>query len=94
MSEGDSRIVSATDAAKAFGRLVNQVRETQATYVVERGGVPVAQIGPIARRSATIRDLKALLADRGRASDEYLEAVEAAAGRHNKPRVRRNPWGR
>ena len=64
MSEGDSRIVSATDAAKAFGRLVNQVRETQATYVVERGGVPVARIGPIERRTATVRDLKALLRDR------------------------------
>jgi len=94
MSEGDSRIVSATDAAKAFGRLVNQVRETQATYVVERGGVPVARIGPIERRTATVRDLKALLRDRGRASDDYLRAVDDAVARHTRPRVRRNPWGR
>jgi hypothetical protein len=32
--------VSATDAAKNFGRLVNRVREERATYIVERGGTP------------------------------------------------------
>jgi len=94
MSDDSRRSVSATDAAKTFGRLVDRVREEQATYVIERGGVPVARIGPVGeRRVATIRDLRALLALRGRAGDDYLQAVEDAAGRHNKPRVRRNPWG-
>jgi antitoxin (DNA-binding transcriptional repressor) of toxin-antitoxin stability system len=86
--------VSATDAAKTFGRLVDRVREEQATYVVHRGGVPVARIGPAEARAATIRDLKALLSDRGRVADAYLRAVDAAVERHNPPRVRRNPWAR
>ena len=88
------RTVSATAAAKSFGRLVDHVRETQATYVVERGGVPVARISPIARRRATIHDLRALLSGGGRAGEDYLRAVEDAVARHTRPRVRRNPWGR
>ena len=38
--------VSATEAAKNFGRLIDRVRETRATYVVERGGTPVATVSP------------------------------------------------
>jgi len=95
MSEDERRrTVSATEAAKTFGRLVDRVREAEATYIVERGGVPVARISPVAHRRATIRDLRALLGEGSRASEAYLEAVEAAVTRHNKPRVRRNPWGR
>ena len=86
--------VSATEAAKNFGRLIDRVRETRTTYVVERGGKPVASIAPVDREAFTMRDLKALLEDRGRASAEYLDAVERASGRHNRKRARRNPWGR
>jgi antitoxin (DNA-binding transcriptional repressor) of toxin-antitoxin stability system len=85
--------VSATEAAKNFGRLIDRVRETRATYVVERGGKPVASIAPVDREAFTIRDLKALISERGAASPEYLEAVEHASSRRNRPRVRRNPWG-
>jgi antitoxin (DNA-binding transcriptional repressor) of toxin-antitoxin stability system len=86
--------VSATDAAKNFGRLVDRVREERATYIVERGGTPVAQIGPVEERVCTVADFKALIAEAPRVDEEYLEAVEAAAARHNRPRVRRNPWER
>lgn len=86
--------VSATDAAKTFGRLVDRVREERATYIVERGGTPVARIGPIEQRACTVADFKALIAGAPRVDEEYLEAVEAAIARHNRPRVRRNPWGR
>jgi len=86
--------VSATEAAKNFGRLIDRVRETRATYVVERGGKPVASIAPVDRETFTMRDLKALISERGRASADYLAAVERASARHNRPRVRRNPWGR
>ena len=73
---------------------MDRVREADATYIVERGGVPVARISPVVHRRATIRNFRALLGERGRASEAYPEAVEAAVTRHNKPRVRRNPWGR
>lgn len=86
--------VSATEAAKNFGRLVDRVREDRATYIVERGGLPVAAIGPIEERSCTIGDFKALIARAPRVDEEYLEEVDAAIARHNRPRVRRNPWGR
>jgi antitoxin (DNA-binding transcriptional repressor) of toxin-antitoxin stability system len=85
--------VSATHAAKTFGRLVDRVREEQATYTVERGGVPVARIAPIAARIATIGDLKALLGDHT-VSEQFRRTVESAVKRHNTPRRRRNPWAR
>lgn len=98
--------VSATEAAKNFGRLIDRVRETRATYVVERGGKPVASIAPVEREVFTMRDFKALVGERARASAdlsrrsalgakaEYLETVERASSRRNRPRVRRTPWGR
>jgi len=88
--------VTATEAAKNFGRLVNRVREDRTTYVVERGGAPVAEIAPVARRVSTFRDLKAWIADqtRPRADKEYLRIVEDVVRSHNKPRVPRNPWER
>ncbi|MBI3048039.1 MAG: type II toxin-antitoxin system Phd/YefM family antitoxin [Acidobacteria bacterium] len=86
--------VSATDAAKNFGRLVDRVREERATYIIERGGTPVARIGPVEQRPFTVGDFKALIGSAPRVDEEYLEAVEAAISRHNRPRVRRNPWGR
>jgi antitoxin (DNA-binding transcriptional repressor) of toxin-antitoxin stability system len=90
---GASRIsVSATDAAKNFGRLVDRVRETRATYVVERGGVPVAQVGPAERSPFTMADFKALMAEGPPADDEYVKAVSRAIERHNHPRLRKNPW--
>ena len=86
--------VSATEAAKNFGRLVDRVREERATYIVDRGGTPVARISPADAPAATMRDFKAMLAHAPRAHEEYWLAVEAAVGRHNKPRVRRNRWAR
>jgi antitoxin (DNA-binding transcriptional repressor) of toxin-antitoxin stability system len=86
--------VSATEAAKNFGRLIDRVRETRATYIVERGGKPVASIAPVSREAFTLRDLKVLVAESGRAPADYLDAVERASGRRNRSRVRRNPWGR
>ena len=91
--ERDSRI-AATEAAKNFGRLVSRVSEERATYIVERGGQPVAQIGPVGRTPSTLGDFKAWLRDLPRVDDEYLRALEDVVAKHNKPRVRRNPWAR
>ncbi len=92
---GDAGLrVSATEAAKNFGRLVDRVREEHTTYIVERGGKPVAHIGPAAGQSFSMADFKALVRRFPRGDSEYLDAVERAAARHNRARVRRNPWGR
>lgn len=86
--------VSATEAAKNFGRLVDRVREERATFVVERGGTAVARIAPVERAPFTMADFKALVATLPRPGDDYLQALDRAVARRNRPRVRRNPWPR
>jgi antitoxin (DNA-binding transcriptional repressor) of toxin-antitoxin stability system len=86
--------VSATEAAKNFGRLVDRVREERITYVIERGGEPVARIGPAERVRFTMADFKVLVGGLPRVDEEYLSLVERAVKGHNRPRVRRNPWAR
>lgn len=88
------RTIPATEAAKNFGQLVNRVRETSAVYTIERGGVPVAQIGPVVAFHCTVADLVASLKSAPRLPEEYLEAVEAGVKAANRPAVPRNPWGR
>ena len=89
----ESRI-AATEAAKNFGRLVSRVSEERATYIIERGGKPVAQIGPVERKTFTIADFADLLRRLPHVDEEYLRAVEKSVARHNKPRVPDNPWAR
>src|SRR5262245_30923152 len=86
--------VSATEAAKNFGRLVDRVREEHATYIIERGGKAVAHIGPAAGQSCSTAAFKPSVRRLPGGRGEYLDAVERAVARHNRPRVRRNPWGR
>lgn len=86
--------ITATDAAKNFGRLVDRVRETGATYTIERGGKAVAQIGPVESRRGTLRDFKELIRTAPHVDEEYLRHLEDIVRRHNRPRVPRNPWGR
>ena len=86
--------MTATEAAKNFGRLVDRVREERATYVIERGGEPVARIGPADRVRFTMADFKVVVAGLPRTDEQYLDLVEHAVARHNRPRVRRNPWER
>jgi len=86
--------VPATEAAKAFGHLVDRVREDRATYIIERGGKPVAQITPLERRSFTFAALKALVTALPRADADYLTTLERVTAARNKPSVRSNPWAR
>jgi antitoxin (DNA-binding transcriptional repressor) of toxin-antitoxin stability system len=86
--------VPATEAAKTFGQLVDRVREDRATYIIERGGKPVAQITAIEGRSLTLGGLKALVAALPRADADYLATLERVTATRNKPRVRSNPWAR
>jgi antitoxin (DNA-binding transcriptional repressor) of toxin-antitoxin stability system len=87
--------VSATEAAKNFGRLVDRVREEETVYLIERGGTPVAQIGPVTRAVPfTLGHLKALALSLARPDERYLAAVEQAMSRHARSRARRNPWER
>jgi len=84
--------ISATDAAKTFGRLVDRVREERAVYVIERGGTPVAEIGPVAAASCTVADLVEVLRTRPRLDKGYLREVAAGVKAWNKPSVPRDRW--
>jgi len=84
--------ISATDAAKTFGRLVDRVREERAVYVIERGGTPVAEIGPVAAASCTVADLVEVLRTRPPLDKRYLREVEAGVKAWNKPALPRDRW--
>ena len=86
------RAISATAAAKNFGRLVDRVREEGAVYVIERAGRPVAEIGPAAARACTVRDFVAFLRSRRRVDEAYLREVEAGVARLNRPAVPEDRW--
>lgn len=89
---GGRKAVSATDAARNFGRLVDAVRESQAEYVVERGGVGVVRIVPFVERTFRGRDLVELLRRLGGPGDDLAREVAAGRERANVPQVPRNPW--
>lgn len=86
--------VTASDAAKKFGALVDRVREERAVYIIVRGGRPVAQIGPVAGGHCTLARLAERLASRPRLDDAYLDDVERAVSGFNVPAVPGDPWGR
>lgn len=86
-------VVSATAAAKNFGALVDRVREARATYLVERGGVPVAQIAPVSGPRATVSDLVDLLRSPDRLQEAYLGEVEGGVRFLNRASVPGSRWG-
>lgn len=71
------RTVTATEAAKTFGALIDRVRESGAVYQVESRGQVVAEIGP-PRRRFTRADFQDVLRRAGRAPVELLDAIEEA----------------
>jgi antitoxin (DNA-binding transcriptional repressor) of toxin-antitoxin stability system len=86
------RSVSATEAAKGLGALVDKVREQGATFVVERAGVPVARIGPVRESRCTVADLVAHLKSARGHDNALARAVRAGVRRLNAPAVPRDPW--
>jgi prevent-host-death family protein len=94
-SRGAAESIAATDAAKNFGRLVDRVRESGATYIVERHGRPIAQIGPVApARTRTLRDLARAARTTPRLDEKVLRYIEQSIDRLNRPEVPANPWAR
>jgi antitoxin (DNA-binding transcriptional repressor) of toxin-antitoxin stability system len=91
---GKDKRIAATEAAKTFGRLVNRVREERATYIIERSGTPVAQIGPVEPKIATMRDLAEFFRTAPRLDEETLRYIEAGMAMFNRPTVPKNPWAR
>ena len=85
-------MISATDAAKTFGRLIEHVRTERAEYIVERSGTAAVRIVPVSASRCTGADLIALFSSNAKADEAYLAAVESGMSSLNKPAVPRNRW--
>ena len=87
--------IAATTAAKNFGTLVDRVRDHGTTYLIERHGRPVAQIGPVdAAPKATLRGLAAYIKAAPKLDEQTLRFIEDGIEAHNAPTVPDNPWER
>jgi prevent-host-death family protein len=87
--------IAATEAVKNFGQLVDRVREEGVTYVIERHGRPVAQIGPVeTEEPKTLRHLIDALEAAPKLDEEVLRYIEDGIAIYNKPEVPKNPWER
>ena len=53
------KTITATEAARDFSELLNRIRFTGESFVIKRGGKPVASIGPV-RETKVVRPLKEL----------------------------------
>ena len=84
--------MSSTDAAKNFGGIVAHVREARVEYTVERGGVAVARIVPMARRRSKVADLVDLVRRTRTGGDVFGDAVGDGVRGLNKRELLRDPW--
>jgi len=85
----------ATTAAKNFGTIVDRVRDDGVTYVIERHGRPVAQIGPVTVvPKMTLRRLAAFMKKTPKLDERVLRFVEEGIDAANRPAVPDNPWER
>jgi len=70
--------VTATEAARNFSRLLDEVEHHGRSYTVVRGGRAVASVVPVGPRSMTVGELLDVLRAAPRPDDEYAEDVRAA----------------
>jgi prevent-host-death family protein len=91
---GRSTTVSATEAAKNFGEIVDRVREAGVPCVVERKGRPIAEISPVSRRRCSLAELARWFEARRPLPDAYTAAVEHFVAKANRPRIPAPRWER
>jgi hypothetical protein len=85
-------MISATTAAKTFGRLIEHVRSERAEYIVERSGRAAVRIVPASAGRCTGAELVRLVNTLVKADEVYLAAVESGIAAMNKPTVPKNRW--
>ena len=86
--------VSATEAAKNFGEIVDRVREEGVAYVVERKGRPIVEISSVSRRRCSIAELARWFEERRPPPATYKVAVGTYVRKANRPRVPGQTWER
>jgi hypothetical protein len=87
-----SRTITATVAARRFSAIVNRVCFHGETFVVERAGSAVCEIGPAKAGRFSLGELDDLLRSLPPVDADYWQAVRDAAKRQ--PSMPGDPWER
>lgn len=88
--------VTATEAVRDFSGLLNTVKFKGETYIIKRGGKPIASLGPVMEANApkTMKELKGILNELPRMGDDLdsfeKDMIEVWKGQPSLPE--REPW--
>lgn len=83
--------ISATELARKVGDVLARVRYRGESFVVERGGVPVARVTPYpATGGASLRKLVEVWRAAGEPDPSFADDLERLSAFDQPPR---NPWG-
>jgi hypothetical protein len=87
-----SKTITATEAARNFRVVLNEVADQRETFRIERHGQPVAELAPIGARLRrfTGRDLVELLRSLPEPDDDFAADLAAIHAEGNTPV--RDPW--
>jgi prevent-host-death family protein len=83
-------MVPATEAARRFAALVDEVRRTGRSVIVTQHGRPVCRIAPAPAPESTIDTLIDALASGPPVDVGFLDTVDAIT--RTQPRLPRSPW--
>ena len=87
-----SRVISATEAARAFSELLDRVCYRGETFVIERGGEPVCEMSHVKPMRFTGGDVLNLLHTLPKPDAGFWDAVDNAT--RQAPTVPKSPWER
>jgi antitoxin (DNA-binding transcriptional repressor) of toxin-antitoxin stability system len=82
--------VSATEASRQFSDLINRAAYQGEKFVIERGGKPLCQLGPLEDKRCTGADLLEMFSRLPKADPEYLDAVDEII--RNQEPLEPSPW--
>lgn len=85
-----ARVVPATEAARRFAALVDEVRRTGRSVLVTQHGRAVCRIAPPPVAESTVESLIEALIRGPRVDAAFLETVQTIT--RTQPRVPRSPW--
>lgn len=89
---GPPKVLSATEASRNFSELLNRVKYRGESFILERGGDPVAELRPATPTRFTGADLAALLRSLPPIDEEFLRTVEELT--RTQPTLPESPWER
>ena len=89
---GPPKVLSATEASRNFSEILNRVKYRGESFILERGGDPVAELRPATPTRFNGADLSALLRSLPPIDEEFLRTVEELT--RTQPALPESPWER